>query len=76
MNPSCYQIHKSEEKKVWVETSISRYEQAPGSGFHPRDESDKSDFEFLGPPWCNKKVGPEKYVSLGLYELLVSSSNG
>ena len=38
----------------------SRSEQAPGSGFHPRDESDKVDCEFLGPSWFNKKVDPER----------------
>ena len=34
----------------------SRSEQAPGSEFHPRDESEKIDCGFLGPSWCNKKV--------------------
>ena len=37
----------------------SRSEQAPGSEFHPGDESDKIDCCFLGPSWCNKKVNPE-----------------
>ena len=49
----------------------SRSEQAPGSGSHPSDESDKNDCEFLGPSWCNKKVDPERYVPCGSYELLV-----
>ena len=31
----------------------SRYKQAPGSGFHPRGESDKNYCGFLGPSWCN-----------------------
>ena len=39
---------------------ISRSEQAPGSGFHPRGKSDKIDCELLGPSWCNKKVDPER----------------
>ena len=37
-----------------------RSEQAPGSGFHLRDESDKIDCEMLGPSWCKKKVDPER----------------
>ena len=37
---------------------ISRSEQAPGSGFHPCDESDKIYYEFLGPSWCKKKATP------------------
>ena len=52
---------------------ISWSEQAPGSGFHPCDESDKSDGGFLGPPRCNKMVNPERYVSFGSYELLVTN---
>ena len=44
------------------ESYISRSEQAPRSGFDPRNESVCS---FLGPPSCNKKVYPEKYVSCG-----------
>ena len=38
----------------------SMSQQAPGSGFHPRDESNKIDFEFLGPSCCKKKVDPER----------------
>ena len=48
----------------------SRSEQAPGSEFHPRDKSEKNDFGFLGPSWCNKKVNPETYVPCGSYELM------
>ena len=48
-------------------------EHAPGSGFHPLDESDKIYCEFLGPSWCNKKVDPEKQVPCGSYELLMSN---
>ena len=51
----------------------SRLQQAPGSEFHPRDESDKIDCGFLGPSWCNKKVNPETYVPCGSYELLLSN---
>ena len=40
----------------------SRSEQAPGSEFHPRDESEKNDCGFLGPSWCNKKVNPVIHV--------------
>ena len=47
--------------------------QAPGSGFHFREESDKIDFGFLGPSWCNKKIYPDISVSCGSYELLVSN---
>ena len=39
---------------------ISRSEQAPGSGFQPRDESPKIYCDFLGPCWCNKKNDPER----------------
>ena len=35
--------------------TISRSEQAPGSGFHPREESEKNYCGFLGPYWCNKQ---------------------
>ena len=51
----------------------SRSEQAPGSEFHPRDESDKIYCGFMGPSWCNQKVNPETYVSCGSYELLLSN---
>ena len=37
----------------------SRSEQAPGSVFHPRDESGKIYCDFLGPFWCNIKVDPD-----------------
>ena len=37
----------------------SRSEQAPGSEFHPRGESDNIDCGFLGPSWGNKKVNPD-----------------
>ena len=30
-------------------------EQAPGSEFHPHDESENIDSDFLGPFWCDKK---------------------
>ena len=52
---------------------ISRSEPAPGSEFHPRDESDNIDFGFLGPSLCNKKVNPETYIPCGSYELLWSN---
>ena len=52
---------------------ISRSEQAPGSGFHHCDISEKSDCSFLGPPCCNRKIDPERYVSFGSYELFVSN---
>ena len=51
----------------------SRSEQAPGSEFHPRDESEKNDCGFLGSSWCKKKVNPETYVPCGSYELLLSN---
>ena len=51
----------------------SRSEQAPGSEFHPRDESEKNVCGFLGPSWCSKKVNPETYVPCGSYELLLSN---
>ena len=50
----------------------SRYDQAPGSVFHPRDESGKIDCDFLRPFWCNIKVDPERSVLCGPYYLLVS----
>ena len=52
---------------------ISRSKQAPGSGFHPCDRSDKIYCGLLGPAWCNKKVNPERYVSCGSYELFVTN---
>ena len=58
---------------VLVDFGISRSEQAPGSGFHPRDESDKIGCGCLGPSWCNKKVDPKRKVPCGSYELLVSN---
>ena len=39
---------------------ISRSEQAPGSVFHPRDESGKIDCDFPQPFWCNIKVDTER----------------
>ena len=51
----------------------SRSEQAPGSEFHPRDDSEKNDYCFLGHYWCSKKVNPETYVPCGSYELLLSN---
>ena len=33
----------------------SKSEQAPESGFHPREESTKIDCCVLRPKWCNKK---------------------
>ena len=38
---------------------ISRYEQTPGSEFQPRDKSNKIDFWFMGPLWCNTNLDPE-----------------
>ena len=38
----------------------SRSEQAPGSVFHPHDESEKNCCDFLGPVRCNIKVDPER----------------
>ena len=38
----------------------SRSEQAPGSVFHPRDESAKNYGDFLGAFWCNIKVDPKR----------------
>ena len=35
-------------------------EQAPGSGFHPRDESTKISCGFFGACWCNTKIDPER----------------
>ena len=43
-----------------IHQAKSRSEQAPGSGFHPRDESTKIDCGFLGPQWCNTKIDPER----------------
>ena len=34
-------------------------EQAPGSEFHPRDKSEKVDYDFLGPSCAKKKFNPE-----------------
>ena len=54
----------------WI---ISRSEQAPGSEFHPRDESEKNYCGFLGPSWSNKKVNHVTYVPCGSFELLLSN---
>ena len=43
-----------------VHTCRSRSEQAPGSVFHPRDESEKINCDFLGPFWYNIKLDPER----------------
>ena len=56
-----------------ITSPISRSEQAPGSEFYRRDESEKIECGFLGPSWCNKKVNPETYVPSGSYELLLSN---
>ena len=37
----------------------SRSKEAPGSVFHPHDNSEKNLCDFLGPFWCNIKVDPE-----------------
>ena len=39
---------------------ISKSEQATGSVFHPRDESEQNYCDFLGPFWNNTKVDPER----------------
>ena len=39
--------------------SKSRFEQAPGSVFHPRDKSGKIYYDFLQSFWCDIKVDPE-----------------
>ena len=48
---------------IWISQIVYsklRSEQAPGSGFHPRDKSEQHYCEFVRPPWCNKKVDPER----------------
>ena len=49
------------DKGGWLVQVItkSRSEQPPGSVFHPRDEKEKNDCDFLGPSWCNIKLDPE-----------------
>ena len=51
----------------------SRSQQAPGSGFQPRDESDKFNCVFVGPSCCNRKVDPEKKVTCTSYVIWVSN---
>ena len=41
-----------------------RLEQAPRSGVHPHEKSDKSVCVFLETAWRNKKVDPERYISM------------
>ena len=53
--------------------NTSRSEQAPGSEFHRRDESEQNYCGFFGPSWCNKKVNPVTYVPCGSYELSLSN---
>ena len=57
--------------RIYPQTYISWSEQAPGSLFHPCNESGIIDCDFLGPFWCNIKVDPERKVPCGLYKLLV-----
>ena len=71
-------MFKQKERKrksvIWIKhLNTSRSEQAQGSEFHPRDKSEKNDYGFLGPSWCNKRVNPETYVPCGSYELLLSN---
>ena len=47
-------------KVVFVALNKLRSKQAPGSVFHPRDESGKIDCEILGPFWFNIKVDNER----------------
>ena len=47
------------EAKLTRTMSKSRSEQAPGSVFHPRDESGKNNCDLLLPFWCNIKGDPE-----------------
>ena len=61
------------KKKKKKKKHTSRPEQAPGSRFHPHDESVKIDCGFLVPYWCNKNVGHERKVPCGSYDLLVSN---
>ena len=50
----------------------SRYEQAPGSGFYFLTKVKKG-CGFLWHHWSNKKEDPDRYVSFGSYELLMSN---
>ena len=59
------------QRAFWLWIIRSRSEQALRSEFHSCDKSDKCFRGFLGPLLCNRKVFPEKYVSCGLYELLL-----
>ena len=43
-----------------IQLAISRSEQAPGSVFHPHDESGKIECDFVQPFWCNIKVDLER----------------
>ena len=54
-------------------TLKSRYEQAPGSEFHPCDQSEKRIVGFWDLLGAIKKVNPEIYVPCGSYELLLSN---
>ena len=60
-------------KKTCEQSLTSRPEQAPGSEFHPWEESDKNYCDFFGPSGCNKKVNPETYVHCGSFKMLVSN---
>ena len=40
--------------------TISRSQQAPGSGFHHRDEGEKNYLDSVGPSCCNIKIDPVK----------------
>ena len=51
---------------------ISRSEQGPGSGFHPRDESDTIYCVFLDVLGTIKKLDPERLDPCGSYKELVN----
>ena len=49
-------------------THRSRSEQAPRIGFQPVTKVNTNYCNFLRPPWCNKKVDPEKLVLFGSWK--------
>ena len=75
MSRNCWKLPCTETRIAQPPKQVyrSRSEQAPGSEFHPRDESENIYCGFLGTSWCNKKVNPETYVPCGSYELLLSN---
>ena len=69
-----YKFHNNREEEKRENKSLnqglSKHQEVR---FTPVTKVKKGYCGFLEPPWCNKKIDPERYVSCGSYELLVSN---